>query len=216
MSTQSGATGLKANLPSRQQHRTQLTKNKILDTAVALFRSDGIQATTISEIIKQSGVGRTTFYRYFKDQDEVLNQAVIRDFENLIADFDAQRFEHDDPAVQIVEDMCWFNRQLRSRPALSLLFSDRSERLYQKLNLSVDTFQHLGIRSAESTYELAKRKGMLRDGVDLQKYLEWSTFTLVALQTASFPFTQNEFSLRDMLRAFLVPALINVDANDRP
>ncbi|MGI9327975.1 MAG: TetR/AcrR family transcriptional regulator [Pseudomonadales bacterium] len=209
------ALSMSAQIRSRKQPRAQLTKDKILDSAVALYLSDGIDDTTVSEIIKQSGVGRTTFYRYFKDQDEVLNQAVIRDFEKLIADFDAQRFEHDDPAVQIVEDICWFNRQLRSRPALRLLFSDRTERLYQKLDLSVDTFERLGKSSAQPTYDLARKKGMLRKGINLKKYVEWSTFTLVALQTASFPFTQNEFSLRDMLRDFLVPALINVNAPEQ-
>jgi AcrR family transcriptional regulator len=196
---------------SRQQQRTQQTKDRILDTAVSLYQSQGIEGTTISEIIKQSGIGRTTFYRYFKDQDEVLNQAVIRDFQKLIADFEAQRFEHEDPAVQIVEDICWFNRQLRSRPALSLLFSDRAQQLYGKLDLSVETFEKMGMSSAQSTFELARKKGLLRDGITLKKYVEWNTFVLVALQTAAFPFTQNEFALRDMLRDFLIPALINVD-----
>ena len=209
MSADAQNTAIRSGIGSRQQQRTQNTRNKILDSAVALYRSKGLTDTTISEIITQSGVGRTTFYRYFKDQDEVLNQAMIRDFEQLISDFESQRFEHEDPAVQIVEDMCWFTRQLRSRPALKLLFTDHSNQLHKKLNLSVDTLVQLGMSSAKSTYELAKSKGMLREGITLEKYLEWSTFTLVALQTAQFPFAQNEFSLRDALRNFLVPALIN-------
>jgi AcrR family transcriptional regulator len=197
---------------TRQQSRVQRTRDKILDSAVSLYLSQGVEDTTISEIIQHSGIGRTTFYRHFKDQDEVLNHAVIRDFEQLIADFESQRFDHGDPAVQIVEDFCWFNRQLRSRPALSLLFSDRREGLYERLNLSVETFEKLGMTSSEATFELAKEQGLLREGITLKKYVEWGTFMLVSLQMTALPFAHNEFTLRDMLRDFLVPSLIKIDA----
>ena len=96
---------------SRQQQRTENTRNTILDAAVRLYQEQGMESTSISEIIAASGLGRTTFYRYFKDQDEVLNQAVIRDFEQLMSDYEGQGFAYDDPKVQIVETTLWFNRQ---------------------------------------------------------------------------------------------------------
>ncbi len=196
----------------KQTSRSALTRNKILDAAVELYLSQGAEATSISDIIKQSGIGRTTLYRHFKDHDAVLNAVMIRDFEQLMADFQAQRFNHDDPAVQIVEDICWFNRQLRARPALALLFADGREQLYARLDLSVELFEHLGLISSKPTFELAQTQGRLREGIDLRKYVEWCTFIIVSLQTTQLPFASNEFELRDTLRDFLVPALIRSDS----
>ena len=48
---------------------------------------------------------------------------------------------------------------------------------------------------------------------DLKKYVEWCTFIITALQTTQLPFATNEFELRDMLRDFLVPALVRVDTD---
>ena len=57
----------------------------------ALYLSQGAENTKVSAIIRRARVSRTTFYRYFKDADDVLNQAVIRDFDALMAEFEVQR-----------------------------------------------------------------------------------------------------------------------------
>jgi AcrR family transcriptional regulator len=201
--------------PGRQQRRVARSREAILDAAVACYQDIGLKGTTAGDIIGRSGLGRTTFYRHFTDQDEVLNQALLRDFAQMISDFLAQRFAHDDPAVQIVEDMCWFCRQLRSRPVVKLLFrSDRAE-LAKRLTLSFEEIHQIGLVSARPSYELARSMGLLREGVTLEGYLEWTTFVLVSIVTVRLPFSANEFTLRDTLRTFLVPALINVDAAGR-
>lgn len=194
----------------RQQQRIEATRNTILDAAVDLYQRQGVAQTTISQVIKQSGLGRTTFYRYFKDQDDVLNHAVLRDFDILMEDFEQQRFQHERPDVQIVEDMAWFNRQLRQRPALALLFGDQGRSLFRKLDLSLETFKKVGLACSRPTFELAQQQGVLRQGIDLEKYVEWSYFILISLQSNRYPFTDNEFSLRELLRDFLVPSLIIV------
>lgn len=203
-----------AAAPGRQQQRKEATRNTILDAAVALYQEQGVAATTISEVITRSGIGRTTFYRYFKDQDEVLNEAVLRDFEQLIADFETQRFDHDDPAVQIVEDTCWFYRQIRTRPALNMLFTERDGNLRERLNASLEKFREVGMAYSRPTYELAHARGMLRDSVTLERYVEWDTFVLISMLTLKFPFMTNEFRLRDTLRDFLIPSLIDTNRSE--
>ena len=79
--------------PGRLQARARDTRRTILDSAVTLYLSQGAENTTVSAIIKRARLGRTTFYRYFKDADDVLNQAVIRDFRGLMADFETQGYE---------------------------------------------------------------------------------------------------------------------------
>jgi len=192
----------------RQQERKEATRHRILDAAVDLYQEQGVRETSVSQVIGRSGVGRTTFYRYFKDQDDVLNEAVLRDFQRLIADFAAQRFDHNDPAVQMVEDTCWFYRQMRTRPALNLMLTQQGRALHSRLGISLEKIHEVGMAYCQPTYELARERGLLRDTVTLERYVEWNTFVLVSMLTVKFPFMTNEFRLRDMLRDFLVPSVL--------
>ncbi|MDR7303680.1 TetR/AcrR family transcriptional regulator [Haloactinomyces albus] len=57
--------------PLRERHR-QRAKEKIIDAAFALFAERGFADVTVTEITDQAEVGRTTFFRYFGDKQEVL------------------------------------------------------------------------------------------------------------------------------------------------
>ena len=175
-----------------------------------------VEGTTTSAVIARSGLGRTTFYRYFKDADEVLNQAVIRDFDAVMADFAAQRYEHASLAAQIVEDMLWFIRQLRRRPALKLLFADNSAQLYERLNVALNACSRATLACIRPTFERAQRQGRLRPGITLEKYVEWCSFVGMSLQIVDFFLAGDEAQLRQMLQDFLVPSLIVPDAEAAP
>ena len=197
---------------NRPNARIEDTRRAILDAAVTLYQGRGVENTTISAIIDHSGLGRTTFYRYFKDADDVLNQAVIRDFDAVMADFETQRYEHVGLAEQIVEDMIWFIRQLRRRPALKLLFADNSRQLYERVNVALDACAKATLACIRPTFERASRQGRLREGITLDKYVAWCTFVGVSLQTVDFFITGDESQLRGMLRDFLAPSLIAPEA----
>ena len=191
--------------------RVESTRHAILDAAVDLYQNQGVDRTTVSAIIMSSGLGRTTFYRHFVDQDDVLNQALLRDFDAMMAEFEAQRFEHASLEAQIIEDMVWFFRQLSSRPALSLLF-DRKNRFVARINPTLQGFRQAGTTCTKPTFERARREGRLRAGVTLENYVDWVTFVITSLEIVEAPFTRDEFQLRDTLRRFLIPSLINLDS----
>ena len=197
--------------PTRLQARAEDTRQTILDSAVALYLSRGTENTTVSAIIGRAHVGRTTFYRHFKDADDVLNQALIRDFRGLMADFQTQRYEHPGLVEQLVEDIIWFIRQFRRRPALKLLFANNSRALYERVDDALAGAFEAGLACTRPTYERARRQGRLREGVTLPKYVEWCTFIVMSLHTVNFPFASNEFRLREMVRDFVVPSLIVTD-----
>ncbi len=194
-------------LRSRQQQRTAETRHSILDAAVRLYHDQGVDKTTVSAVIAASGVGRTTFYRYFDDQDELLSQALLRDFDDMMADFEAQRFEHATLEAQIIEDMVWFYRQLSVRPALSLLFG-QTNKLVGRVDSTLQGFHEAGMTCTQPTWERAAQEGRLREGVTLEKYVDWATFIITSLEVVDTPFRTDEFRLRDMLRCFLIPSLI--------
>ncbi len=51
-------------------------KEKIIETATALFAKKGYEKTTIEEIIRQTGCSKGGFYHHFKSKDEVLEYTI--------------------------------------------------------------------------------------------------------------------------------------------
>ena len=50
--------------------KKKLKKDALLNTAFDLFTSQGINKTSISDIVEKAGVAKGTFYLYFKDKYE--------------------------------------------------------------------------------------------------------------------------------------------------
>jgi AcrR family transcriptional regulator len=194
----------------RQQQRMDRTRARILDTASRLYQQKGIEETRVSDIIEASGLSRATFYRYFRDQYDILNAVVLSEFVHMLEKYEQDQYLHEDPVLQIVENMMFFYRETRRRPTLDLLYGRNNNSLCRKLNISQDVFTEYGLKYAQPYYESFKRKGILRDGVDLHQYVEWTTFILVALNSVGYPFDflKDEFKLRDFLRNFVAVALL--------
>jgi AcrR family transcriptional regulator len=57
--------------PLRERKR-QRAEQAIIDAAYALFAERGFADVTVTEIAERAEVGRTTFFRYFGDKQEVL------------------------------------------------------------------------------------------------------------------------------------------------
>jgi AcrR family transcriptional regulator len=54
-----------------EAHRSAV-REATLDTTAALVAEHGIASVTMSEIAKQTGIGRATLYKYFPDVDSIL------------------------------------------------------------------------------------------------------------------------------------------------
>lgn len=53
-------------------------KSALLEHAFSLFMKNGISSTTISEIANHAGVGKGTFYSYFRDKDELIEKLIAQ------------------------------------------------------------------------------------------------------------------------------------------
>ncbi len=193
--------------------RSENTRHAILNAAVNLYHAQGVPQTTASAIIAASGVGRATFYRHFSDQDEVLNEALKRDFESMLDAYEAQRFDHRTLETQIIEDLAWFLRQMQAKPALSLIFGQQRDQFLPRINATLDEFRNAAQICVKPIFERARTEGRVREGVTVEAYVHWVAFVATSLQVVDAPFSKDDFKLRDALRQFLLPSLIR-DPND--
>lgn len=57
---------------------------RILEAAFGLFTDKSVYTTAIDEVVKKAGVAKGTFYLYFKDKYDLLEQIVIHKTANVV------------------------------------------------------------------------------------------------------------------------------------
>ncbi|MCY3821954.1 MAG: hypothetical protein OXH52_21815 [Gammaproteobacteria bacterium] len=97
---------------------------------------------------------------------------------------------------------------MRRRPALKPLFANNSRQLYERIDESLAACFDAALACSRTTFERAQRTGRLREGITLDRYVEWCMFVAVSLQTVNFPFAVNDFRLRELVKDFVVPSLV--------
>ena len=58
--------------PTERDRQREETHRRLYDTALGIYRRDGIESASIEEIANRAGVSRGTFYFHFSSKDEVL------------------------------------------------------------------------------------------------------------------------------------------------
>jgi AcrR family transcriptional regulator len=59
--------------------------NEILDAAEALFSEKGYEQATVNNILEKTGIGKGTFYHYFKSKEDVMAGVIRRIADGLTA-----------------------------------------------------------------------------------------------------------------------------------
>ena len=72
-----------------REAQRQLTRERLIDAAVALFGRRGFRAVTIEQIAAEAGANRATFYLHFRNKEDVANAIGDRLVPNIQATFAA-------------------------------------------------------------------------------------------------------------------------------
>lgn len=59
-------------------HKKQQKRTSLLESAFSLFINNGFHKTSISDIVRDAGVAKGTFYLYFKDKYDIRNHLISR------------------------------------------------------------------------------------------------------------------------------------------
>ena len=103
----------------------KIKRDSLLESAFSLFTSKGINKTSISDIVQQSGVAKGTFYLYFKDKYDLRNMLIAKKACQLFRKADDELLKTDidnifDEVIFIVNSLI---NQLCANPSLLAFIS---------------------------------------------------------------------------------------------
>ncbi len=81
---------------SVREAKKQEKRTLILTTTARLFKEKGYHATTIADIIRETGLARGTFYLYFREKQEIFNEMLKALYTSLTAgvwQFEIEKFQ---------------------------------------------------------------------------------------------------------------------------
>ncbi|EON10840.1 TetR family transcriptional regulator [Pandoraea communis] len=82
--------------------RREKTRNRLIESALAVFAGKGPDAATIEDFIAAAGVARGTFYNYFQTTDELLAAVAGETSDEVLDVIDPVVQNESDPACRVV------------------------------------------------------------------------------------------------------------------
>ncbi len=64
--------------------RGRRTRLKILATAAAMIHNQGVKATSVDDVLAKSGAGKSQFYHYFANKDDLVREVLAHQFNQLV------------------------------------------------------------------------------------------------------------------------------------
>ena len=188
--------------------KAELTLTRILDAALDCYVRQGIGATTLEDVARAAGVGRSTLYRYVDNRDDLLLKVVQRDAVQQQEEMRLLTRYQNDFGQSLVDSIIYVMRGRRSRPINALLFGSNENDLIDRVNLSPGDFHPMAEELMAPLFEKAFAQGQIREGVTLEQAAKWTTRILLSLINYPEEFLEDEVALRDFLQKFLVPSLV--------
>lgn len=131
-------------MPSVEENKLK-KRNKILDAAYNLFAKNGINTTPIDEVVKCAGVAKGTFYLYFHDKYDLMDQIILYKSAAIIKSVIAQMKNiNTDNKMEAIDQLTFFvdaiiDYMIENKEMLSVI-SEKSSILYSLIidNIKLD------------------------------------------------------------------------------
>jgi AcrR family transcriptional regulator len=191
-------------------------RERVLDAAEACLQRFGLAKTTIEDVARAAELSRATVYRQFGNRDGLLLAVAARDAERTATDAELYLQQFDDVGSWIVEGMLFCLREIPKRPVLSQFLAPQELGAASRLILTSERMLAIGAEMLRPMFEPAHREGLLAEDLDLDSLMEWVLRILMSYLTVPGPPGRSEESLRQLLRGFLLPAVLAGDPSRRP
>ena len=148
------------NLSDRKLKERKVRQDLILDGALQVFKTKGIEGSTMDEIALEAGFGKATLYYYFKSKEEVFSAILTNGWKSLWNNLEPVISEDNkSPRDTFVNILLCISDNVRSRPGLyeflfnapkKINFDSQDWRPYQERIYSViSTLLEEGIKLGE-------------------------------------------------------------------
>lgn len=144
----------------RKKALEAFTRQGILDSAIGLLMSDGIQGFTMERVADEAGVAKGTLYVYFKNKDEILDAALDASFDPVLQE-QALILSGNDPPDRKLEafSLCHLRFFDERRELIRVLMYDR-ERTRSERNRFTDSRYRSSIRQVAAVLDEGARQGL--------------------------------------------------------
>jgi AcrR family transcriptional regulator len=95
---------------------TKEVKDRILETASALFYRQGVRAVGVDLVAEQAGVAKTSLYRHFGTKDDLVAAFLAREDEDFWQTWDRVAQRHTDDALAELDAHCQWIGERVERP----------------------------------------------------------------------------------------------------
>ncbi len=177
---------------SVREQKKILARKKILDAATREFKILGFMNTSVSDIMKESGLGVGTFYNYFGSKEEVLMEIVKKLFAEVETVLKSGR-ETNSSSPELLKLCCMTTAKLidENRFILPLFVSasarsDKPEQLPENLSPTFKKF-------FEKIILIGRERGEIRRDIPPDLILEMfhSIYQSAAFSKSEIPFQEN-------------------------
>jgi AcrR family transcriptional regulator len=140
-------------------------RQRILDTASALFYERGVRAVGVDLVVDESGVAKTSLYRHFRTKDDLIVAFLEREDAEFWAQWDEVSARHaGDPLAELEAHMRWIGKRLaranfRGCPQINVA-AEFAEPEHPSRAVSREHMQAMRKRLAE----LSRQLGVARPG----------------------------------------------------
>lgn len=129
-------------LPRKQQQRSLLTKQKLLDAALEAFSENGFKGTSTRDIAARAGVHHPLITYHFSNKDRLWRSAVKYVFSDFIAALQKAQEEHanDCPKTRFAAMIRIYVHYAARNPALHKIILQESSNHSDRLNWLSENF----------------------------------------------------------------------------
>ncbi len=184
-------------------------EKRILAAAEHCFREYSIQKTKIDDICMEAGISRPSFYRFYKNKQDLLLFIAQREIVSVVQRLDQLIEQYDDIEEVFVEAImiCVLDFP-KSETVRFLLGTNNLEFTLKEVNkANLGTSLHLEL-GWKRIIEVAHHQGRLRENFSAEEMVDWLQLLETLLIVSGEILETPEEKLRCQVRAFVVPALL--------
>ena len=111
-------------ISERQLEERKMRQKRILDGALEVFRTNGLDGATMDEIALKSGFGKATLYYYFHSKEDVFSAILVSGWESIWVSLEPIIASESSPRKTFINLLLQIAENARGNPGLySFLFT---------------------------------------------------------------------------------------------